>query len=147
MSDRVGLYLSDLHPTKWGVRCLDCTTAHNRAGLCPVKLPKSVTVNFQTDRPADWLKPPGSSTMHQRCPRSRSARRSRIRSANLSPRRRVRLAALNHLEQSLAQNEAVGRLLAHFARLCTTNLRKTHASAAVSPTVWFVGATIYFHCI
>jgi len=40
MSDRVGLYLVVSIVIKWGVRCLDCITMHNRAGPCPVKIPK-----------------------------------------------------------------------------------------------------------
>jgi hypothetical protein len=39
MSDIIGLYRFVLLIYKWGVRCLDCTTVHNRAGPCPVKIP------------------------------------------------------------------------------------------------------------
>jgi len=40
MRNMLGLYLVVKHTNKWGVRCLDCRTVHNRAGPFPVKIPK-----------------------------------------------------------------------------------------------------------
>lgn len=45
-----GLYSVVLVVNKQGIRCLDDTTLHNRAGPCPVKVPNSVPADSRTGR-------------------------------------------------------------------------------------------------
>ena len=131
------MYPAVKHTNNRGVRCLNYMTAHNRAGPCPVKVPKRMPP-ADLDRNSTeillvchfWLRQPFQA-MHsvKISPKIDEATWNELKALaaethlNVSGLlteaiqeyvaiKRVRPAVLKHLDQSSGEHEALGRLFA-----------------------------------